>query len=51
MGLVKRLSHLKGVVILLNALIMGLETDIQSPIFEWAEQASLYSPHMTMGGI
>ncbi|OLP94877.1 Voltage-dependent R-type calcium channel subunit alpha-1E [Symbiodinium microadriaticum] len=30
-----------GVVILLNALIMGLETDIQSPIFEWAEQIML----------
>eukprot|EP00439_Symbiodinium_sp_Y106_P001362 s4426_g1.t1 len=30
-----------GVVILLNAVIMGLETDIQSPIWEWAEQIML----------
>ncbi|CAJ1431850.1 unnamed protein product [Effrenium voratum] len=30
-----------GMVIVLNAIVMGLETDIQSPIFEWTEQFML----------
>eukprot|EP00913_Durusdinium_trenchii_P000547 g503.t1 len=30
-----------GVVIILNAIIMGLETDLESPIFEWTEQFML----------
>lgn len=30
-----------GVVIILNAVIMGLETDSESAIFEWTEQVGL----------
>ena len=38
-----------GVVIILNAVIMGLETDSESAFFEWTEQVPLGCPLGTPG--